>query len=161
MRTRALALGSALAISLAAACSSSKSTGGDGGVDDLTDDTHHEDAGPGTPLPPADAGPVDAATTTYDNYAPALDTCRSCSCPSSSAFCFAGGIHAITPPDAAPAACVIVDAGAVEPGCNTLPPACAAKPTCECVIAAIQPSFTCYLVCTPDPGYLLVYCPNP
>jgi hypothetical protein len=158
------------------ACSDSGPPTGSGNT--LIDDSHHS----GDELPPAmDPSPADALpemlypSDAVAEYAPALDTCAACTCDPATNFCFAGGMHARSPfasmdasdeggegGDAAAAtpACPLVSGSTVQVGCNALPPACAASPTCACVLDAIQPQFSCYLVCSPDPGYFRVYCPN-
>jgi hypothetical protein len=56
-----------------------------------------------------------------------------------------------------PPPCPVVAAGAI--GCIPLPTACAATPTCPCLLDALQMQYpACYLVCTPTPGFLSVYC---
>src|ERR1700722_13792334 len=131
--------------------------------DDTINGTHEPEAGLPAPNPTEDSStPMDPPM--YDvgtGYAPALDTCGSCSCDMTKSFCFAGGTHGITPTDAPPPACTLVDASTVQIGCNPLPASCTANPTCDCIEDAIQTQFGCYLVCTPDPGYFLVYCPSP
>ncbi len=58
-----------------------------------------------------------------------------------------------------PPPCPVLPAGSAQPGCIPLPASCAANPTCACVLGALQPQYTsCYLVCTPTPGFLSVYC---
>lgn len=68
-------------------------------------------------------------------------------------------------PDAAmdagppPPPCSMLAAGSTTPGCTSLPAACSANPTCACLLMALQPLYdSCYLVCTPSPGYIEVYC---
>jgi hypothetical protein len=174
-RTLMIAMGASGALIALLACGDSTPPRGSG--DTLIDDSHH--SGDELP-PPPDPNPSDAFPETSApadgpaEYAPALNTCSSCSCNPATAFCFSGGVaKAIVidaveggteggAADAAQPACPIVtDAATPQTGCNPLPAACAAKPTCACVIAAIQPQFACYLVCSPDPGFLQVYCPNP
>jgi hypothetical protein len=56
-----------------------------------------------------------------------------------------------------PPPCPVVAAGQL--GCIPLPTACAANATCPCLLDALQAQYpTCYLVCTPTPGFLSVYC---
>jgi hypothetical protein len=128
--------------------------------DDLVNDTNEEEAGPPQPNQPVDAAPMDSSppVSADASYVPMLMACASCNCSMTTGFCFAGGTHMLGPSDAP--ACMMVAGPAIGVGCNALPAACAANPTCACVIDAIQPQFNCYLVCTPDPGYFLVYCPS-
>jgi hypothetical protein len=147
-----------LALALFGACSETRPNGGPG--DDLIDNTNNEETGPPSPNPAVDSGSMDSSPMNYpdSSYAPLLTTCAACDCSSAKGFCFAGGTHFVGPSDAP--ACVMIDASTVGIGCNPLPAQCGPNPQCDCVINAIQPQFSCYLVCTPDPGYLLVYCPN-
>jgi hypothetical protein len=58
-----------------------------------------------------------------------------------------------------PPPCATLAVGSTPLGCTPLPAACATTPTCACVLAALQPQFSsCYLVCTPSPGHIEVYC---
>jgi hypothetical protein len=160
-------LGSAIAV--AVACAEKQSPTIAPG-DDLENDTNDSDAQP--PLPPT--APADAQIDAglypdgESTYAPMLAQCAACECSAKKGFCFAGGVHFSNPPPSeagasdAEAACSMVGGGSagVVNGCNALPSACTANPTCACVLDAIQTQFACYLVCSPDDGYLLVYCPN-
>jgi hypothetical protein len=164
MRRLALTLVGALAaLALAGACSEASAPTISPG-DDLVDDTNNEDTGPPMPAPPPDTDAEMDAGLYPDgssSYMPMLGQCAACACTASKGFCFAGGIHFSGAPDAGEPACSMVGGpDATVNGCNALPAACAATPTCGCVLEAIQPQFKCYLVCTPDDGYLLVYCPN-
>jgi hypothetical protein len=149
------------ALAVAGACSESSTPTVSPG-DDLVDNTNGEDAGMPIPPPPPDTdAQMDAGLYPEgSSYAPMLATCAACSCDTSKGFCFAGGIHFSGAPEAGPACSMVGGPDATVDGCNALPAACAATPTCGCVLEAIQPQFKCYLVCTPDNGYLLVYCPN-
>jgi hypothetical protein len=184
---RSVAVSAALLLSLAAACSNGTPPAVHPG-DDITDNTNEGDTGiPATPPPSGDSGMDDSSLYDDSGFQPMLGACSTCSCSTKKGFCFGGGVTFHSPPlplgghsdagdgggagdaseDTGPAACPMVSAGTndagqtkIEIGCNTLPAACAATPTCGCVLEAIQPQFACYLVCTPDDGYLLVYCPN-
>ncbi len=164
MRTGATLVVVAAAIALAAACSEATAPTVVAPGDDLVNDSNNTDAAP-MPAPPpdsdaqADASMDTGIVYTDGSYAPMLNTCAACSCSATKGFCFAGGVHLSGGPDAQPA-CAMVTGSTVEDGCNSLPAACAANPTCDCVLTAVQPQFQCYLVCSPDNGYLLVYCPN-
>jgi hypothetical protein len=164
------------AIGAAIACSDSAKPLGSG--DKVINDTMGQDASqPQPPPPPADAGDVMTYYDSSDGYAPALSTCGGCSCDPSKNYCMSGGVlKAIQPfPNSAgfgesdgaaeagppPAPCKVLDAGALGNGCIPLPTACKTTPTCDCLLAALQPYYKCYLVCTPTPGYLEVYCPGP
>jgi hypothetical protein len=162
-------------IGAAIACSDAAKPLGTG--DKFVNETDGED----TYVPPQPTPPSGDGGTTYeggeDGYAPALNTCASCSCDPAKNYCFSGGVlrevkpfpgssgfgepdgAATSGPPAAP--CKILDAGTLGNGCIPLPAACKTTPTCDCVLAALQSYYSCYLVCTPTPGYLEVYCPNP
>jgi len=56
-----------------------------------------------------------------------------------------------------PPPCPMVAEGSM--GCIPLPATCASQPTCACLLTALQAHYpSCYLVCTPSPGFLEVYC---
>lgn len=58
-----------------------------------------------------------------------------------------------------PPPCAVLAARSTQPGCTPLPPPCTAAPTCACLLKNLQPEYpSCYLVCTPSPGYFEVYC---
>jgi hypothetical protein len=160
------------ALGAAIACSDAAKPLGSG--DTLTNDTAGEDAySPPIPQPPSDGGEGGA---TDSGYAPALGTCSSCSCDPTKNYCFSGGTPLMATrvfplsgpgfgeptPDAGPPPppCTLLPAGSVANGCTPLPAACAAAPSCTCLLGALQPLYSCYLVCTPTPGYLEVYCPD-
>jgi hypothetical protein len=132
------------------------------------------------------AGPTaDAATRYPDGASPGeidLGACSGCVCSAAGSYCFGGPGTARVPAadaglashdggdadagdaeadgDAGPPVCPIAQGGAPALGCNRLPPPCVSKPTCACVVQALQPSFHCYLVCDETRGFL-VYCPTP
>jgi hypothetical protein len=156
----------------ALACSDSAKPLGTG--DTFTNDTAGQDAGS---LPP----PVSSDASSEANaYSPALNTCGSCSCDPTKNYCFSGGtpralslvpIHTLSggfgEPDGAaeanappPPPCAVLEAGSTSNGCTPLPAPCTNTPTCACVLNALQPLYSCYLVCSPSPGFLEVYCPN-
>lgn len=62
----------------------------------------------------------------------------------------AGGDAAALPP------CPMVAAGAL--GCTPLP---AGSTDCATLIASLQATYACYLVCAFDGTQMSVYCPNP
>ena len=175
MRTsRPIALAGILTLGalLGSACSESKVAGGTG--NDVIDDTRPEPRPPPNPDTPIDAS-VDANdASTYGDGA-ARATCGGCACTPDAHYCFGGasprGLDPISPNeadagddggDSGPAACPLPpDASTVQAGCNDLPAECAAAPTCECILTALQPKYSCYLVCQVPGPQFLVYCPNP
>jgi hypothetical protein len=92
-----------------------------------------------------------------DGYAP-YKTCSMCSCPAGS-YCFGGGTGYETFDGVCDHTGAGPDAG-LQIGCESMPPACASKPDCPCLIEALAPYMGCYPVCTPMP-FFIVYCPNP
>ena len=181
MRAGARVLTVIIASSLGAAIACSDTAKPLGKGDKFINDTTGQDAAsqpPPPPPPPTDA-PYDTGSDGY-MYMPQLGTCASCSCDPAKNYCFSGGTikaaHRIFagmgpifgeneggeggggPP---PPPCKILDAGTLTDGCIPLPPACAATPTCPCLVKALQPYYSCYLNCSPTPGYLEVYCPGP
>jgi hypothetical protein len=100
--------------------------------------------------------PSDASYTKPDGYA-ALAICQQCACPAGS-YCFGGG----TGKETFAGSCAVNTTATLQVGCNTLPTACQATPSCECIMDAIKAQVPCYMVCSeaPDIGRA-VYCPVP
>jgi hypothetical protein len=179
----------ALAVALSAigagACSDSGSSTGSTSAPGNTviDDTRDAE-----PRPPANPDPGDGATVTgepdatYDygeggsggdattpppaSY-PGIAECSSCSCPGSTAYCFGGATPRMASPfhpqgtadagaDAGAPPCPMVPTGAL--GCTPLP---AGSTDCASLIASLQATYACYLVCAFDGNQMSVYCPNP
>ncbi len=134
------------------------------------------------PVPPAprddaqppsyDAGAPDGDASLYARGDAAnLSACKGCVCAKDVSFCFAGatlafprvgaGADAGDAGDPGPQICATASAPPAVVGCNTLPAACAAKPSCACIIDTLQPAYRCYLNCADDGTEWLVYCPNP
>jgi hypothetical protein len=151
------------------ACGESTPTGGTG--DTLIDDTRPEPRPPQNPDEGVDAA-VDAAGEA--SIYPGITACDTCSCSSDQYYCF-GGATARARQLASDAgsgeagACPVPGAGAdgggggdpgLSPsvGCNLLPKGCT---DCACVIAALQPKYSCYLVCADNGQQFSVYCPHP
>ena len=167
-----------LAVSLAAigvvACSDSGSSTGSTTAPGNTVVNDTRDA---EPRPPANPDPGDGSTPTGEPDAsgygdggagsdapasyPGVTACSACACPSASAYCFGGATPRdpmrVIPlaADAGPA-CPLVTAGTV--GCTALP---AGATTCTDLLAALQPTYACYLVCAFDGKQMTVYCPSP
>jgi hypothetical protein len=145
-------------VAMGAACSESTAPAGKG--NDVVVDV---DGSGGPPEQPGDDAPDDSPFARVDSgYQPPPDGyspfafCSSCSCPAGT-YCFGGGtsfesFNGDCHEDAG------ADAG-LAIGCQPFPPACAAQPTCECLIQALAPSMPCYPVCSITT--LIVYCPNP
>jgi hypothetical protein len=138
--------------------------------------------------PPADgddaSATADSASRYADGFSPGeinLRACDGCRCSRATSYCFGGpgtervpsadggGVEPVNDAadvdaevDAGPVLCPVAAnaSGAPSLGCNALPAACAAKPTCACVVQALQPGFSCYLVCDETNGFL-IYCPTP
>jgi hypothetical protein len=129
-----------------------------------------KDVPPAPPEPPADDGgqplldgPIYGDAPVYTPFDADLGACSSCACAQGTSFCFGGGSTKAPTGDggdAGPKPCTTASTAIPEVGCNTLPAACAAKPTCACIIDTLQPSFRCYLNCQDDGKQFLVYCPN-
>jgi hypothetical protein len=151
----------ALAATLLGACSTGArrtEAAGNTVIDDTRDQPRPPPAPPDPPTEPDDAGGV--YVDARDEYAPAA-MCGGCACTPDAHYCFGGGTFR-APAEAGIPACALPEAGAsVQVGCNALPAACAAAPTCDCILNAIQSQVRCYLVCQPLGGQLLVYCPTP
>jgi hypothetical protein len=123
---------------------SSGTTGGDDASDDLpVYDVVLFDAG--DPYSSYDGGPA--------------AFCQSCACPSATQFCFGGGAGNETLGTCTNAT---AEAGSLLTGCDPYPTACAANPTCDCLISMlVGGDYPCYPVCANYNGYLVLYCPNP
>jgi hypothetical protein len=96
-----------------------------------------------------------------------LTACDTCVCAKDTSYCFAGatlrapmGGAGKDAGDAGPPICTTSSGASATIGCTTLPAACAAKPTCACIIDALQPLYRCYLNCADDGSKWLVYCPS-
>ncbi len=136
------------------------------------------DVPPPVPKPVDDARPPDydagisdgSDASPYTRADADLKACDTCVCAKDTSFCFGGatlaapviiaGADAGDGGDAGPAICPTASGAAAQVGCNTLPPACAAKPTCACIIDTLQPLYRCYLNCADDGSKWLVYCPS-
>jgi hypothetical protein len=132
------------------------------------------------PRPPPNPNPDDGGEVTgepdatfYDaggggggSY-PGLSACSDCACDLPQGYCFGGAparARGITPEakdaaaDAGLPACAIASGATPSVGCNAPPSGCT---DCACVLATLQPSIACYLVCANAGGQITVYCPNP
>jgi hypothetical protein len=108
--------------------------------------------------PGYDAGARDGYVPVDANYG----ACAGCVCAPETSYCFAGATPRADALDAAPPpVCTTASGSPPQVGCNTVPAACAAKPTCACIIDTLQPLYRCYLNCRDDGDQKLVYCPNP
>jgi hypothetical protein len=158
----------AVGLGAAWACSDSAQPLGSG--DKFVNDTLGMDANSQPPPSP----PSDATTDgNGDGYGGLVNTCGDCTCDPTKNYCMSGGSRiegrtsytygSFGEPDAEagppPAPCKILDAGATTNGCIPLPAACATNATCDCLVDTLQPYYSCYLVCSPTPGFLEVYCP--
>ena len=134
------------------------------------------DAPPPTPPPPGDDAqppvyeasiPDGADDALYTRVDANLGACDSCICAKDTSFCFGGatlrapmGGAGTDAGDAGPSVCPTASGATATIGCNTVPAACAAKPTCACIIDTLQPLYRCYLNCADDGSKFIVYCPN-
>jgi hypothetical protein len=108
---------------------------------------------------PADAstdspyGPLDEAGygTAYA-YSP-LQVCKQCGCDAGT-YCFGGGTGFTT------FSGTCASGGAFGIGCQPLPAACGASPSCDCLFDNLKGKVPCYLVCT-GTSDLTAYCPTP
>jgi hypothetical protein len=165
---RAVVIAAVGALGVVVACIESK-PGTVSPGDTVIDDTHNADAQPPPPPPPPPGDGAAMYESGTDSYmaGPPPACASTCTCNQAAAYCFLGvsGYNATGggTGDAALPACPVSDAGATATGCDPLPAACAQMPTCACVINALQPGITqqyhCVLDCTPDPGFIAVYCP--
>jgi hypothetical protein len=173
---RPLLLPSILFVAATAACNDHSTPAGQG--NDVVDDTRDSEA-----RPPANPDPGDGSIVTGEpdaSYAeagadapssvPGIAACDTCTCASTAGYCFGGAttrLPLVTPEarDAGDAggdgglpACPILTATPAAIGCNALPAGCT---DCACLAAALQPAYSCYLVCAFNGTQMTVYCPNP
>jgi len=110
-------------------------------------------------LPVYDVALFDAGDpySSYDGGPAAF--CQSCACPTATQFCFGGGAGNETLGTCTNAT---AEAGSLLTGCDPYPTACAATPTCDCLISTlVGGDYPCYPVCANYNGSLVLYCPNP
>ena len=106
--------------------------------------------------PEVDGGRSEGPYSKPDSSA-ARAICETCAC-STNTFC----VGAIT--NSTFGGMCALDGSALGIGCNDIPPACAATPTCPCILGTLG-KIGCYPVCSPtssDAGdSFFVYCPSP
>jgi hypothetical protein len=166
---------------VAAACSDagSSSTGTTTSPgDDVTNDTRDaEPRAPANPDPGDGAEPLGQPDASYGEGGagygddapsayPGVSECSTCSCPATTNYCFGGAtprktqmVGSRSAPEAAGDAgppCPVVAAGTL--GCNALP---AGTTDCASLVATLQSTYACYLVCAYDGTQMTVYCPSP
>ncbi len=110
-------------------------------------------------------GGLDAlgASTAYADVVSPQVACSTCTCDPRIAFCLENGTSLKVTAPPVDAACGYAPTNQLQVGCNILPPACAANPTCQCILDSVQPPLPCYPECT-DPkalGYFDVFCSHP
>jgi hypothetical protein len=92
-----------------------------------------------------------------DGYAP-LAVCAQCACAAGT-YCY-GGSSQTSFSGVCDQTAATGGNSPLAVGCNSLPPGCANEPDCVCVLAALAPMVSCYLVCAETPaGGFSVYCP--
>jgi len=159
-----------------ASCNDHGTPAGNG--NSVVDDTRDSEARPPGNPDPGDGsivtGQPDGSYGEGGSDAPApypgIGACDTCTCAATAGYCF-GGATARLPlvaPEARDAggdagegglpACPILTATPAAIGCNALPAGCT---DCACVAEALQPAYSCYLVCAFDGAQMTVYCPNP
>jgi hypothetical protein len=106
-------------------------------------------------------GSVDApyAATGYADVQSPMTACSSCMCSEKAGYCLENGTSATFTSKVIGGYCSLSPTLAV--GCNVLPAACAAKPTCACILDNVQPPLQCYPECTESGGYFDVFCNIP
>jgi hypothetical protein len=112
---------------------------------------------PPRPAQPEVDGGASAGAYDKPDSSAARAICEMCACPTDT-FC----VGAIT--NATFGGVCALDGSALGVGCNAVPPACAATPTCPCILGTLG-KIGCYPVCSPtssDAGdSFFVYCPSP
>jgi hypothetical protein len=178
-----------LAVALVVGAVATACSGGSGGVpagsgNDVINDTRDaEPRAPQNPTPADDGGPESGNNPPYypdgggSVVYPGLAECGDCTCDPGKGYCFGGAtardvrVHEFTPlgspkdagGDAGLPACVMIDAGSPQLGCNALPSGCpAGANACACIINLLQATYACDLVCADDGDGtpMTVYCPN-
>jgi hypothetical protein len=144
--------------------------------DNLTDNSHQDavavvtqDATVPPPVGAVDGGAdgyVDGGSTStgYQDVTSPQAACSSCTCDNRIAFCLENGTANKVTGAAASGeggACAYAPSNQLQVGCNILPPACAAAPTCQCILDNVQPPLGCYPECSTSLGYIDVFCPHP
>jgi hypothetical protein len=187
LRSRALRIGLVLSLSLpplvvlcvAAACNDTPgpATGpGDHLIDDsqqdavvqLTQDTGIVDVNVAPQGIAGDGGYGDGgyleagySSTGYMDVQSPQMACASCTCGENRGFCLENGVTPTVTGAATDAGlCALATPTTLAIGCNPLPDSCP-KPTCECILNAIQPPLGCYPECTSAAGYFDVFCAHP
>jgi len=143
-------------------------------VDDSMQDAvahYSQDAGIYDVIPPMgamDAGYVDGSYTDanlasvgYADVGSPATACASCTCSQTTSFCIENGLTTTVSGAAAGGQCPMAPAGKLQIGCNPIPAACAANPTCGCLLDSVQPPVSCYPECTSTLGYFDVFCNVP
>ncbi len=108
-------------------------------------------------------GALDAnyAATGYADVQSPMTACSSCNCSSKVGYCLENGSSVTFSGKVIDGYCSLSDTTTPAVGCNPLPAACAKKPTCECILNAVQPPLSCYPECTESGGYFDVFCHIP
>jgi hypothetical protein len=161
-------------VAVVVACSGSASSTPAGSGNDVIDDTRDAARPPPNPDPNPPDADMDGPLYDGPNEAgyPLLSACDGCTCDPSRYYCYGGATRRAAPVaghadggsdgGTCPVANAASDASdpglAPQIGCNTLPKGCT---DCSCVIATLQPAYSCYLVCAFDGAQMLVYCPSP
>jgi hypothetical protein len=106
---------------------------------------------------------LDAAygSTGYQDVSSPMTACSSCKCDMRVGYCLENGSSTAFTSTVVAGYCSLADTTTPAVGCNPLPAACKANPTCACVLDAVQPPLPCYPECTSDNGYIDVFCHTP
>jgi len=167
----ALSLGGVVAVACGNSGSSSVVQGGDDIINDTRDSSVRAPPNPddgATPSGQPEGGySEDGSLSYYSDDGPSVTypgvaECSSCSCPATKSYCFGGATPRKDPMIMSPSAtdagppCPVVAAGTL--GCTALP---AGATNCADLLAVLQPTYACYLVCAYDGTTMTVYCPNP
>ncbi len=106
-------------------------------------------------------GPPGASTGYSDVQSPQA-ACASCTCNKKIGYCLENGSSAtVTAAPYANGACAVAPASMPSVGCNPLPAACTANPSCGCILDNVQLPSGCYAQCSNSAGYYDLYCPTP
>jgi hypothetical protein len=101
------------------------------------------------------------ASTGYADVQSPQTACSSCKCDRRVGYCLENGTTVTFGAPPIDGFCALAKTPTPAVGCNALPAACAANPTCACILDAVQPPLGCYPECTTGGGFFDVFCPKP
>jgi len=119
------------------------------------------DAGDGSATGTYDMMPEAGGSTGYADVQSPMAACSSCKCDKRVGYCLENGTSLTSTAAPIQGFCGLSKTAAPAIGCNALPAACAAAPTCECILDSVQPPLGCYPECSSAAGFFDVFCAHP